>query len=330
MASVATLDDGLSATLDTEAAVYRYLLVVKTFVAEMGFDPLATNLIGLAYSEIAMNALRHGGGGRGVMRQSANGKGVEIRIEDFGPGIMDLETAARDGFSTYGSLGLGIGAARRSVDEVDYEKHDATGVRVVLRHYLDVPPTDIDIGVVSRPVLAHEANGDAYVIKKYQGDSLFVALIDGSGKGDAAAKTAKLVAEELRTLYRAPLDHAFHACDAAVKAAQPQRFAEMSLARITSATVEFAAIGNNFARTNAEGVSLQAQSGTLGLTMPDQICVRKFARPPSFCLLLCSDGIADPIMPTSSDHSSYQSAKSIFDRHYIGDDDATVIYVLCK
>ena len=71
-----------------------------------------------AASELARNALEHGGGGLGEVctPQTAGRTGVRLIVEDDGPGIPDLELAMTDGISGAGGLGLGLPGTRRLVD----------------------------------------------------------------------------------------------------------------------------------------------------------------------------------------------------------------------
>ncbi len=84
-----------------------------------GFDAFAQAAVTTATSEIARNALVHGGGGTAVIEVVERGgrAGVRVECRDAGPGIVDLERALKGGFSATGTLGLGLSGARRLVDE---------------------------------------------------------------------------------------------------------------------------------------------------------------------------------------------------------------------
>jgi len=71
-----------------------------------------------AASELARNALEHGGGGLGEVcaPQTVGRRGVRLIVEDDGPGIPDIEVAMTDGVSGAGGLGLGLPGTRRLVD----------------------------------------------------------------------------------------------------------------------------------------------------------------------------------------------------------------------
>jgi serine/threonine-protein kinase RsbT len=87
----------------------------------------------LAVMELATNLVRHTPGGRVTIAQVERngGRGVQVRGDDEGPGIADLDEALRDGESTRGSLGGGMGTMRRGVDEFSIESSPA-GTHVVL------------------------------------------------------------------------------------------------------------------------------------------------------------------------------------------------------
>jgi serine/threonine-protein kinase RsbT len=84
-----------------------------------------------AASELARNTLIHGRGGS-MELATLNGPRVGIRLtfEDKGPGIPDIDLALRDGFTTGSGLGLGLGGAKRLVNEFDVKSRVGEGTRV--------------------------------------------------------------------------------------------------------------------------------------------------------------------------------------------------------
>jgi serine/threonine-protein kinase RsbT len=87
-----------------------------------------------AASELARNALVHGGGG--TMRIEVLDRsprcGLRIVFEDQGPGIADVELALRDGYTTGGGLGLGLGGSKRLVNEFEVDSRPGEGTRVTV------------------------------------------------------------------------------------------------------------------------------------------------------------------------------------------------------
>jgi serine/threonine-protein kinase RsbT len=114
--------------------VVRTRQVVRRW-AEAAALPLVdqTKLV-TATSELARNALVHGGGGRARIEQTrlAGRTGIRVTISDEGGGIPDVELAFRDGYTTRGGLGLGLGGARRLVDEFELTTQVGAGTSIVV------------------------------------------------------------------------------------------------------------------------------------------------------------------------------------------------------
>jgi len=87
-----------------------------------------------AASELARNTLVYGGGGQVVVETVNNGRrpGVRASFADKGPGIADVDLALSDGYTTGRGLGLGLGGARRLVDEFDIQTEVSQGTRITV------------------------------------------------------------------------------------------------------------------------------------------------------------------------------------------------------
>jgi serine/threonine-protein kinase RsbT len=87
-----------------------------------------------ASSELARNTIKYGGGGQVHLDALADGvrQGIALIFVDGGPGIDDLDAALRDGYTTGGGLGLGLGGSRRLVDEFDIETRTGEGTAVCI------------------------------------------------------------------------------------------------------------------------------------------------------------------------------------------------------
>lgn len=87
-----------------------------------------------AASELARNALVHGGGGAAVIELVDDGRrlGVRAVFADEGPGIPDVDQALDDGWSSGSGLGLGLSGSRRLVDAFDIETEIGKGTRVTI------------------------------------------------------------------------------------------------------------------------------------------------------------------------------------------------------
>ena len=115
--------------------VVRVRQRVRVLAAESGLSLVDQTKVVTAASELARNALVHGGGGLARVEavRSGNGKsGVKIGFSDEGPGIPDLDLALTDGWTTGDGMGLGLSGARRLVDEFELTSKVGGGTSVVV------------------------------------------------------------------------------------------------------------------------------------------------------------------------------------------------------
>jgi serine/threonine-protein kinase RsbT len=87
-----------------------------------------------AASELARNMLLYGGGGQVTLELLEEGvrRGLRVQFIDSGPGIPDVDLAMRDGFTTGSGMGLGLGGAKRLVNEFKIESALSKGTRVTI------------------------------------------------------------------------------------------------------------------------------------------------------------------------------------------------------
>jgi len=115
--------------------VVRVRQHVRMAAADSGLSLVDQTKVVTAASELARNALVHGGGGtaRVELVKADNGrKGVRIGFTDDGPGIADIGQALTEGWSTGDGLGLGLSGARRLVDEFELSSQPGSGTSVVV------------------------------------------------------------------------------------------------------------------------------------------------------------------------------------------------------
>jgi serine/threonine-protein kinase RsbT len=104
---------------------------------EAGFSLVDQTKIVTAASELARNTLEHGGGGTARLELLADTgrRGVRLICEDQGPGIPDIALALKDGYTSRAGLGLGLGGARRLVNEFGIESRPGEGTRVTITRW---------------------------------------------------------------------------------------------------------------------------------------------------------------------------------------------------
>jgi serine/threonine-protein kinase RsbT len=113
--------------------VVRVRQAVRDAAVELGFSIVDQTKVVTAASELARNTFIYGGGGRVRLEllNSDSRRGLRLVFDDDGPGIADIEQALRDGFTTGSGLGMGLGGARRLVNEFQIESKPGVGTRIV-------------------------------------------------------------------------------------------------------------------------------------------------------------------------------------------------------
>jgi serine/threonine-protein kinase RsbT len=127
-----TRDD--SRPLRNEEDVVFSRQAVRSWAVELGFSLVDQTKIVTAASELARNTVVYGGGGAMHMQMLEDGprRGLRLVFEDQGPGIPDIDQALRDGFTSGGGLGLGLGGARRLVNEFEIESQPGQGTKITV------------------------------------------------------------------------------------------------------------------------------------------------------------------------------------------------------
>jgi serine/threonine-protein kinase RsbT len=111
---------------------------VRTIMAKMFFSQIGQTKMVTAASELARNTITFGNGGVvNIYRVTEDLiEGVTIVFKDFGPGITDIELALQDGYSTLNGMGVGLGGARRLVDDFQIESAINTGTIIKITKWL--------------------------------------------------------------------------------------------------------------------------------------------------------------------------------------------------
>jgi serine/threonine-protein kinase RsbT len=109
----------------------------RALAIELGFSAVDATFIATAVSELARNILAYARKGEITLRavQRSNRKGIQVVASDDGPGISDIRQALRDGFSTSGSLGLGLPGVRRLMDEFGIMSQPGQGTTVTVKKW---------------------------------------------------------------------------------------------------------------------------------------------------------------------------------------------------
>ncbi|MFI0240208.1 ATP-binding SpoIIE family protein phosphatase [Streptomyces sp. NPDC016845] len=175
--------------------------------------------VSLAVTEIATNLVRHADDGAIALRTSRMGNhaAVECLCLDTGPGIADVTGAVRDGYSSGGTLGIGLGAIERLADTFDVHSLPGRGTALLARFHAARPLSyglsgdrgtgDGEVRPVAagltRPISGETVCGDTWAVRIGADDAggdgpMMVLMCDGLGHGPLAAR----VGERARQIFR--------------------------------------------------------------------------------------------------------------------------------
>ena len=131
MTSVTSLRIGASEDIVRMRAAVRQAAVAQ------GLSLVEQTKIVTAASELARNTLDYGGGGTVDLELVQNGvrPGVRLTFVDQGPGIADIQQALKDGYTSGGGLGLGLGGAKRLSNEFSIESKPGEGTRIMITRW---------------------------------------------------------------------------------------------------------------------------------------------------------------------------------------------------
>jgi len=220
----------------------------ETMALALGLGERLAAEAALVTTEIATNLLRHGGGGEVVVRPSAVFPDVlDVIAWDRGPGMTDVARARRDGVSTAGGTGTGLGAIGRLSSTFDLQSTPGHGTVLAARIGRAETPR---MGSASPSMRGEEASGDAWRAVR-DGRWATVVLADGLGHGVEAARASGTAILELRAgVAPETVLERMH------EALRPTRGAAAAVARIgnISATI----VGGGSAK------ALVSMNGTLG------------------------------------------------------------------
>jgi anti-sigma regulatory factor (Ser/Thr protein kinase) len=192
----------ISLAVGDRSAVGEARRAAVGLAAQLEFSEEDTGRVGLIVTEAANNLVQHAGGGEVIVRPVADGwsLGVEALVLDRGAGIEDLSVAARDGYSTAGTPGTGLGAVARTADVFDIHAAPGMGTVVFARVWARGSsmaarraPSGLEIGAVCLARHGERVCGDAWAATSAEG-GVMLLVADGLGHGpDAAAASAEAV-----------------------------------------------------------------------------------------------------------------------------------------
>jgi anti-sigma regulatory factor (Ser/Thr protein kinase) len=266
----------------------------------VSFSESDTGRIALVATELASNLVKHGRGGEILVGafEDPTGKGVEVLAMDKGPGMASIGESLRDGHSTAGTSGTGLGAVRRQSQTHEVFSSPGSGTVVLARLQAGrvasgeaaAPPP---WGAICLPKPGEEANGDGWAAATLLGIGHVLLVADGLGHGPGAADAS---AQAVRIFTKRASDTPGAIVQAIHDGLRSTRGAAVAVARVDVArgAVVYAGIGN-ITGVLVDGAALRrmvSHNGTAGHSVQRiKEFEYPFRREERGVIILHSDGI---------------------------------------
>ena len=286
--------------------------VVQWLASQIGFSDERAVRAALIVSELGTNLFKHARQGEILIQPlySAGGEreGVEVTSVDAGPGMPDLDGSRRDGFSTRGTLGHGLGAIARQSDFLDMYSQPA-GTVIVSRLWREDPARSprreprYDVGTVQVAKTGEDVCGDAWAWRMRDG-RLTIFVADGLGHGLHAHDAAELAVRTFAQHHEKAPAQVIESVHAALRPTRGAAAAMLAL-DVERGTAQYAGVGNvagNILPPAGGRHHLVSHNGTAGHTAPR---IQDFSYPvvAGSVIVLASDGLA-----THWDLSAYRDS----------------------
>lgn len=315
-----------------------------------GFDETAVGRVGIVASELATNLVRHAGGGELLLQALAMQGDLQIELLaiDRGPGMLDVQRCLRDGYSTAGTLGAGLGAVTRLSSVFDIYSIAGQGTVVLARLRGGAGSAEaargesrgaaaaqaaslaggLELGAICVPMPGEIECGDGWQVAS-DGDAVAILVVDGLGHGPFAAAAARAAGSAFATEpFRTPVQ-ALHDMHRAMNGTRGAA-AACALLPPRSQTLEYAGIGNisGYMISPERSQGMVSHNGTLG-TQLLRVQQFSYAWPRNGRVVMHSDGVSARWSVSAYEglhaHHSAVIAAVLYRDYRRGRDDATLL-----
>jgi len=252
--------------VDHSSAATEGRRAAAQIAAFVGLGETMAGRASIVVNELCTNLLKHAR--NGTLFIHGSGSDLDLLAVDRGPGMADVGLSLRDGYSSMGTSGTGLGAVRRLSTEFDIHSLPGRGTAVFARLSANGAAAGnsaaMRAGAFWRPLSLDDLCGDACAVFD-SGEQIVCVVADGLGHGVAAAdasRAAVAVASQATNLEPTRLLERMHA------ALKPTRGAAVAVAVIhpRERMLRFAGAGNIAASIKQDALSknLVSVSGIVG------------------------------------------------------------------
>lgn len=326
--------DPILARIDDASRTSETRRLARRLAVEVGFNETDAEKVAIVVTEACTNVLKHAGEGLMSIKAFIDSKGPEIEVLalDSGPGFSDLLASARDGYSTAGTPGNGLGAIRRLSSFCDIYSVPQRGTAVLAR----VRPGStaasngaLRTGAIQMAKPGEDVCGDACSITDVR-DGILIAVADGLGHGPDAARASRAAMQTAAKYQDRSPGEILEAMDGALR---PTRGAAVAVAALDGERriITYAGLGNIsgcVCAADSPARHLISMNGTAGL-QARHIREYQYPWPERTVVVLHSDGIRTRWdlreYPGLLTHDPSIIAGMLYRDYYRGTDDATVV-----
>ncbi len=264
------------------------------FASQLNFNETERGRVAIVVTEIAGNLVKHATDGELLLRiLCGDREGLEILALDKGAGMNNVSECLRDGFSTGGTPGTGLGAISRMADFFDIYSLPAVGTAVVA-HLWATPPknaTNLKIGAVNIALASEQVCGDAWAVITVETGRHLVIVADGLGHGELAFEASNQAIRVAKAHYQCSPKEILELMPQALRSTRGAAVA-ISLIDSNQQLVHFVGVGNIAGSIiAAESRSMVSYNGIVGHQIRK---LQEFTYPfaTGATLILSSDGLA--------------------------------------
>ena len=297
---------------------------------ELGFDETTSGRAAIVITEAATNVIRHGDGGEIYIGRTGGGRsqGLQIIAMDRGTGIRDVSASLRDGYSTAGTSGNGLGAIRRVATAFDIHSEAGRGTVLAATVYPEGRAA-VSSGGLSVPAPREVHCGDAWASWS-AGELTSIFLVDGLGHGLEAERAAKVAIEAFeRHAERSTAD----VLDSVHRAMRATRGGAVAIAELDrrKGQLKYSGIGNISGLVVSPAGPVQHLVSLPGIAGHTFRRLQEFVYPwpDGSVLIMHSDGITThwTLPPPLRTRRADVIAGTVYRDFRRGNDDATVVAV---
>ncbi|MEO5360575.1 MAG: SpoIIE family protein phosphatase [Nitrospirota bacterium] len=339
----------VSFNLSSFASLHGVVAMSKTlpFMKDISLDDRV--LISTVVSELGTNILKFAGKGTLSLSRTVDDghDAIQVIAQDNGPGIRDVQRAMQDGYSSAGTLGLGLPAVKRIMSTMNIETVVGKGTRVVASKWLNGASASgqasrqsqrstssimkIEYASEVRPHPRETLSGDITVLHPVDA-GLLLGVIDVSGHGPEAHLLAEQFGRKMMETISSDIEQQLLLLHGM---AIGTRGAAVGLAFVNTASrrLLYAGVGNVHIRVVGarpwRGVS---RDGIIGERMPG-IFLQSVELEPGDIIVMASDGVSESarvsVLTRSSSLSATQIVKEVMLQAGKSTDDVSCVVVKC-